>query len=166
MLRKVRIRIVTDRVESHERLFDPMQAAPGPSTREEKPEHLEMTVEGRYHDDGDRVSISYHESELTGMAGSTTTVSFRKNEQGLISMLRHGTVKTALVFEAKRRHVCVYETPVMPFEVCVYTRSVTNALEREGRLTMDYTVELRGAQAEKTRFSLTLLPDFDRPQTK
>ena len=46
----------------------------------------EMTLEGRYHDDGTRVSVSYEESELSGMEGSRVTISFHKSERGLISM--------------------------------------------------------------------------------
>jgi hypothetical protein len=51
----------------------------------------------------------------------------------------------------------------MPFEVCVLTHEVTNAIEREGTLTLDYTIELRGAAAEHTRVHLRVLPFFDKP---
>ena len=49
-------------------------------------------------------------------------------------------------------------------EVCVYTRSVRNEIECEGVLEMDYTVEIRGAQAERTKFLLRVLPSFDQPK--
>ena len=84
-------------------------------------------------------------------------------EPGLITMTRTGTVRTALVFEAGHRHHCIYETPIMPFDVSVETRVVQNDIEVAGRLHLDYTVELRGANAEHTRFEMKLLPDYQRP---
>ena len=168
MLKKVRVQIITDRYEVKGSLYHnfagnmPSDTVSPPAPKGET-ERMEMTVEARYHDDGTRVCISYKESELCGMEGSTTSVSFQKNEPQTLSMLRDGTVKTALLFEQGKRHLCVYQTPIMPFEVCVYTRSVRNAIESDGVLEMDYTVELRGAQAERTKFLMRVLPCFDRP---
>jgi len=171
MLKKVRIEIITDRFEAKGSLYEVPtgQLLPAPENdpdQSQETEHMEMTVEASYHDDGHRVCIRYKESELSGMEGSTTSVSFQKNDQSLISMLRDGSVKTALIFEPTKRHLCVYQTQIMPFEVCVYTRSVNNCIETDGILEMDYTVELRGAQAEHTRFLLRVLPAFDKPATK
>lgn len=165
MLKKVRLQLITERREAIGSLFDgdtPTLRSPN-EIPEEDVEHMEITVEANYHDDGTRISMTYHESELTGMAGATTSISFNKNDAGLVSMLRHGTVKTALVFEKGKRHTCVYETPIMPFEICVLTSDVVNAIEAEGTLTLDYTVELRGAAAEHTHFNLRVLPFFDKP---
>ena len=128
---------------------------------------MELTTAALMDFDADgRCTIRYKESELSGMEGSVTSVSYRKSEPSLISMLRDGSVKTALVFEPGARHLCVYQTPIMPFEVCVYTRSVKNDIEAKGLLEMDYTVELRGAQAEHTAFSMRVLPVFDKPISK
>ena len=169
MLKKVRLQIVTERREAQGSLFDHEGeanfVAPA-DLPEEEIERMEITVEAKYHDDGTRVSISYRESELTGMEGSTTSISYHKSNPGLVSMLRHGSVRTALVFEKNKRHFCVYQTPVMPFEVCVFTKSVQNAIESEGTLHLDYTVELRGAEAEHTRCWLRVLPFFESPFQK
>ena len=162
MLKKVRVQIITDRYEVKGSLYNKAERSPSDPPVNDT-EHMEMTVEARYHDDGSRVCISYKESELSGMAGSTTSVSFHKSEPQTVSMLRDGTVKTALIFEQGKRHLCVYQTPIMPFEVCVYTRSIQNAIEQEGVLALDYTVELRGAQAERTKLSMRVLPWFDQP---
>ncbi|MBE6691646.1 MAG: DUF1934 domain-containing protein [Ruminococcaceae bacterium] len=171
MLKKVRVQIVTDRFEAKGSLYETPAGKLLPTPLQDMPakediEHMEMTVEASYHDDGDRVCIRYKESELSGMEGSVTSVSFRKSEPALISMLRDGSVKTALVFEPAARHLCVYQTQIMPFEVCIYTRSVKNCIEENGTLEMDYTVELRGAQAEHTAFSMRVLPVFDKPISK
>ena len=81
-------------------------------------------------------------------------------------MTRDSSVRTALVFEEGQRHLCVYQTPFMPFEVAVKTRQVENRIEENGTLHLLYTVELKGANAEQTDFSLMLLPDADTPKFK
>ena len=171
MLKKVRVQIVTDRYEMQGSLWETptgkmlpdFDAAP---PQKSEIEHLEMTTEAIYHDDGHRVCISYKESELSGMEGSKTSVSYHKNEPQMLYMMRDGTVKTAMVFEAGERHTSVYQTPVMPFDVCIFTRTVENRIEEDGTLQMDYAVELRGAQTERTKFLMRILPDFDRPAQK
>lgn len=168
MLKKVRLHIITERRESAGSLFDGEEMMPlaPDDTPEDEVERIEITVDANYLDDGTRVSMTYHESELTGMQGATTTLTYQKNNPSLVSMLRHGTVKTALVFEPGNRHFCVYQTEIMPFEVCVLTKAVDNAIETEGRLFLDYTVELRGAQAEHTRFQMRVLPCPETPFQK
>ncbi len=160
MLKKVRVRIVTDRCELLESLFEGVRREGAPDTERE---HLEMTVEARYHDDGARVSIAWDESDASGMQGSRTSVSYQKDAPGVVTMMRTGAVKTALVFERGQRHHCLYQTPIMPFEVAVATNAVNNELEVAGKLMLDYAVELRGGTCERTRMEMTVLPYFETP---
>ena len=69
---------------------------------EGKPEVMEMTTDAEISDDGERIEVSYEETELTGMEGSRTAVSFKKDDIGLVAMMRDGMVRTALVFEEAR----------------------------------------------------------------
>ena len=117
---------------------------------------IEMNTEGVLRMRDGRVEIAYDESELTGMEGASTIVSFDPAEPKLVTMMRGGTVSTALIFEPHRRHICAYHTPFMPFEICVLAHSVENTLLQDGRLELDYIVELRGAQAERTRFTMEI----------
>ncbi len=103
-----------------------------------------------------RAEINYNESELTGMEGASTTVSFEEATPNLVTMLRGGSVTTAMVFEPGKRHICVYETPIMPFELCIHTLKVENKLLSEGSLYLDYIVEFKGAQAERTKFLIEI----------
>ena len=117
---------------------------------------IEMSTEGTLRIADGRVEIAYDESELTGMEGATTCVSFATDAPELVTMMRGGTVTTALVFEPHRRHICVYHTPFMPFEICVYSSRVENRLLDLGTLDLDYIIELRGAEAERTRFTMKI----------
>ena len=116
---------------------------------------LEMRSYGTLTKKDGRISLFYDETELTGMEGSTTTVSFAEDSPDVVTMLRYGSVSTALVFEQGKRHICAYETRVMPFEICIQTRTVKNGLTMDGgRIDLDYLVEIHGAKAERTIFSL------------
>ena len=83
---------------------------------------------------------------------------FDKKTPGLVSILREGAVSTALVFEEGRRHLCVYETPYFPIELCVNTLSLENTLTYNGGfIRAEYLVEMNGILAEKTIITISLL---------
>lgn len=170
--RKVMIHILTSRLTLCRAIFDaeeealeeieegelPEEEEETSSPAGELPEPTELIMEGRLITGKDRVELVWEESELTGMEGSVTSVGFQRADEGLVSMMRTGPVRTALTFEEKKRHFCIYRTPFSSFEVCVYTRRVENALLREGRLHLDYLMEIHGAQAERCRMTVTLRP--------
>ena len=156
--REVRIRIKSVRFEVEASLFSEgdealrIQASGAP-----EPETLEINSMGVYTEKDGRVELAYDETEVTGMEGSRTAVSFAAAQAGVVSMIREGAVSTVLVFEEGKRHHCIYNTPIMPFEVCVHTVKVENRLSKEGVLDLDYVVEIRGAQAERTKFRMEIL---------
>jgi uncharacterized beta-barrel protein YwiB (DUF1934 family) len=91
------------------------------------------------------------------MEGTSSQLSFLLSQPRLVTMLRSGSVSTALVFEPNQRHFCTYKTPYMPFEVCVHTLKIDNRLMSENRtLDLDYIIEIRGAQAERCRMHLEI----------
>ncbi|MBQ4598845.1 MAG: DUF1934 domain-containing protein [Clostridia bacterium] len=117
-----------------------------------------LTTDCTVADKGGRLEIEYEESEITGMEGSKTKVIVDKDNPSLVSILREGAVSTALVFEAGKRHHCVYETPYFPIELCVNTLSLENKLTYEGGyFTAEYLVEMNGMLAEKTHITVTIL---------
>lgn len=120
---------------------------------------LEMSTEGVIRVTDGRIEIEYFETELTGMEGSCTCVSFERDNPGIVSMIRTGSVTTALVFEEGKRHICAYNTDIMAFELCVKTSEVRNDMtELGGELELDYCIEFRGASTEHTHIRLTAAP--------
>ena len=45
----------------------------------------------------------------------------------------------------------------MTFEVCVHTIDIKNDIESKGNISIDYMVEIRGARAERTKFSMKIM---------
>lgn len=158
--KEIRIKIHSELYEIDASLFsdDEIDTDNIPVSEESpEPEIMDINSFGNYVDDGERISISYNESEATGMEGSLTTVTFLKSDPSVVSMIRSGLVSTTLVFEEGKRHHCMYKTPFMPFEVCIRTIKVDNTIIGFGSLSLDYIVEIRGAKAERTRFSFQIL---------
>ena len=166
MIKKnIRIKLTSLREATNDSFFNAILGGePIDELEEEMPEEepegpIEMFSEGELYITDERVIIAYDESELTGMEGSHTQVRFERNMPELVTMMRHGTVNTILVFEKGKRHICTYQTEYMPFEICVYTKEITNTLLENGRIDLDYIVEIRGAQAERTQFTIEVFED-------
>ena len=156
---EVRIRLRSTRYEVEASLFseESEESAILSDVLEIEPETIEINTLAKLSVKGGRVEISYDETEATGMEGSSTAVSYMKEESGVVSMIREGAVSTVLTFESGKRHHCIYNTPFMPFDVCVRTIKVDNRIEDSGYLDLDYVIEIRGARAERTKFRMELL---------
>ena len=179
MLKKVMIHISSRHTEASDALFSYMFGENNPAEQNanerfpadvepeiDEDEPLEILTEGSLYVSKDgRVTLSYTETELSGMEGAKTNVVFDQKTDGLVTMMRSGPVNTALVFEEGSRHICVYQTPYMPFELCVHTLKVDNHLLDEGRLYLDYIIEFRGAKAEHNLFTLTIRDSLDHPKS-
>lgn len=176
MIKKnIRIKLVSVREASEEKFFESLLGSEDgdlfddeldemESTVEEDDGPIEMFSEGEMYITDERVIIAYEESELTGMEGSSTQVRFERSNPGLVTMMRNGAVNTILVFEKGKRHICSYQTEYMPFEICVNTKDIKNTLLEDGKIELDYIVEIRGAQAERTHFTIEIFEDSDTPE--
>ena len=102
------------------------------------------------------VAISYDETELTGMAGARSTITYRTADRGLVTMLRTGMVSTAMTFKAHHRAICTYDTPYMPFSIGIHALTVDNRLDTDGELKLDYIIEIRGARAERCEMTMRI----------
>ena len=161
MEKEIRIQLISERYEVEASLFSSADEGSGESLfsvdGDDTPEVIEIQSVGTLSQKDGRVEIAYDETEATGMAGSRTAVSFLESEPGIVSMAREGMVSTTLVFESAKRYRCVYQTPYMPFEICVRTHKVDNRRLEDGVLFLDYIIEIRGAQAERTKFFMQIL---------
>jgi uncharacterized beta-barrel protein YwiB (DUF1934 family) len=162
---EVRIKIRSELYEVEESLFSDLPEdedeiaeaiAEAVADGEGEKDILEINSLGSYVFDGERITISYDETEGTGMEGSVTSVTYMLDCHDVVTMTREGTVSATLVFEEGKRHHCIYNTPIMPFEICVRTLKVENNILDVGTLKLDYIIEIRGAKAERTKFELEI----------
>ena len=126
---------------------------------EDDSEKLDIFTEGTLTYSDGRISVSYNETELTGMEGTTTTITFMTDEPGIITMLRTGSVYTALTLEEGNRHICVYKAQGVPFELYTNAKRIRNSVTEDGgTLELIYTVETSGADTQFNHLKVEITP--------
>lgn len=129
----------------------------GRQTGENGPDEMELVTEGRLICNEKGVLVSYKESELTGLEGTTTLL---RINGPVITLLREGTVNTQMVFEEGRRHLSMYETPYGALSVGVNTRRVKNTIgETGGELEIDYAIEVDNLMVGRNFLSMQVKRD-------
>ena len=125
---------------------------------ESGPEEMELVTPGRLVRDAQgRYTISYEESELTGLEGTTTVLQI---EGGRVTLLREGSVNSQMVFEEGCRHLSMYETPYGALSVGINTRRMKNTVgEDGGDLEIDYAVEIDNLLTGQNLFRMSVKRD-------
>ena len=125
---------------------------------ESGPEEMELVTPGRLVRDAQgRYTISYEESELTGLEGTTTVLQI---EGGRVTLLREGSVNSQMVFEEGCRHLSMYETPYGALSVGINTQRMKNTVgEDGGDLEIDYAVEIDNLLAGQNLFRMSVKRD-------
>ena len=118
-------------------------------------EVIELVTEGLLAKEGEgEYTLSYQESELTGLEGTLTTFQI---ENGRITLLRVGAVNSQMVFEEGRRHLSMYDTPYGALSVGVSTRKMRSSLaDSGGDITIDYAIEIDHAVAGQNLFQINV----------
>ena len=84
------------------------------------------------------------------MGGVYTELKFDLSKPKEVSIIRTGALESFMYFEEGKRHICVYNTGIMPFEICIYSKCVDNKLLTNGYIEITYLIEIKGACAQKT----------------
>ena len=118
-------------------------------------ETIELVTEGRLDPDGtEGYTLSYQESELTGLEGTLTTFQI---EPERITLMRLGGVNSEMVFELGRRHLSMYDTPYGALAMGVNTRELSAALDEQGgQIRIVYDIELDHALAGRNTFDIQI----------
>lgn len=113
---------------------------------------VELVTEGRLDPDGDGYTLSYQESELTGLDGTLTTFQI---EPERITLLRMGEVNSQMVFQEGKRHLSMYDTPYGALSVGVRTKRMRAALSQAGgAIEIQYAIEIDHAAAGENQFCI------------
>ena len=123
------------------------------STDNGQPEVIELVTEGKLLDCGDAgYTLTYQESQLTGLEGTLTTFQV---EPGCITLLRVGEFNSQMVFQPGRRHFSMYDTPYGALSIGVNTKKMRADLdENGGEIEIDYAIEIDHAVAGENTFRI------------
>ena len=114
---------------------------------------MELVTQGVLRqEEGEGFSLSYLESELTGLEGTLTTFQV---EPDCITLLRMGEFNSQMVFQPGRRHFSMYDTPYGALSISVNTRKMRAALDDHGgQIEIDYAIEIDHAVAGENAFHI------------
>lgn len=115
---------------------------------------MSLLTEGRLSQTEDGYQLSYEETELTGMEGTTTTFQIQGPR---VTLLRMGSVCSQMVFEEGRRHLSLYSTPYGNLEVGISTSHLRSTINPQGgKLEIDYSIEIDHALAGHNAFRISV----------
>lgn len=122
--------------------------------QDQEPDVIELVTEGtmEYRDDG--WDICYEESELTGLAGVTTT--FRV-ERGKIILRRSGVLSSEMVFQQGVSHTSLYQMEFGAFMITVCASRIFAQLGAQGgSIDLIYDIDIENSATGTVDYHLDI----------
>ena len=116
------------------------------------PDVTELMTEGTMALTEEGMTLSYEETSLTGMEGTTTTFEVCGPR---VILTRSGTVNSQMVFEEGRQHTSLYETPFGELSVDIQTSVLKhNLTERGGLMEIKYSIAVEHTVTGRNCFKI------------
>ena len=116
------------------------------------PDATELVTEGTLELTEEGLRLTYQETSLTGMEGTTTTFEVCGSQ---VTLRRTGTVNSQMVFEEGRQHTSLYETPYGELSVDIQTSALRHNLgERGGLLEIQYSIAVEHTVMGRNTFKI------------
>ncbi len=123
---------------------------------DQKPDVIELVTEGtmEYTDGG--WEICYEETELTGLAGVTTT--FRV-EPGQVLLTRTGKLRSQMVFQEGVNHTSLYQMEFGALMITVCAQRILVMLDEQGgMIDLVYGIEIEQSTVGTVDYHLEVKP--------
>ena len=121
-----------------------------------EPEVIELTTEGTLEKQKEVWEISYEESDLTGLAGVTTT--FRVGPRGVV-LKRTGAIENQMIFMEGRKHESLYRLDFGALMLTVMATKVeSNVTETGGTVDIHYNIEIEDTNAGMVEYHIVVSP--------
>lgn len=116
-------------------------------------ETVEFVTDGVYCRTEDGYQIFYHESALTGLAGTSTTVDITRDA---VTVERKGMLNTKMVFREGEKDRFLYDTRFGSATMGVETRKVAASFDDYGGdLSIDYVVNMEHTVASRNKLNMS-----------
>jgi uncharacterized beta-barrel protein YwiB (DUF1934 family) len=127
------------------------------------PDATELMTEGTLAATPEGFLITYQESSLTGMEGTTTSFEIRGRQ---VLLTRTGKVNSQMVFEEGRQHTSLYETPFGELSVDIQTSRLRHSMtERGGLLEIRYSIAVEHTVTGRNSFRIRVREKLRRENT-
>ena len=118
------------------------------------PESIELVTEGTLEDIADGWKLCYEESELTGLAGVSTTFQIQDKT---VTLIRNGKLNSQMVFEEGIPHDSLYEMEFGALMLTVCATEVSADLSHAGgTIDLKYTIEIEQNSAGAIDYHLDI----------
>lgn len=116
------------------------------------PDATELMTPGTLEVTDTGILLTYQETELTGMEGTTTRFAV---EGPRVTLTRTGKVNSQMVFEEARQHTSLYETPFGELTVDIQTSFLRhNLTERGGVMEIKYSIAVEHTVTGRNCFKI------------
>ena len=120
----------------------------------QEPDVIELVTEGTMELRNGGWDVSYEETELTGMAGVTTT--FRV-EPGKVTLRRTGKLRSEMVFQQGMRHESLYQLEFGALLMAVTAKQVFFDIVSDGGvIDLTYSIEIENSAAGLVDYHLDI----------
>lgn len=120
-----------------------------------EPDATELMTEGIMEVTENGLLLTYQESELTGMEGTTTTFEL---DGSRVILTRMGSFNSQMIFEEGMPHTSLYETPFGELAMDIQTSRLRhNLTERGGILEIQYTISVDHTVTGRNSFKLRVI---------
>lgn len=130
--------------------------APAPSMKKKtERDVIESVSVGMLEEEDGILALVFEETVDPDEPSVPTRIEFDPACPDVLTLKRSGVLTSTLCFDRGNYRHCEYVTPLMPFEVCIFTRRLENTVTRDGgRLVLDYAIELRGAAVQRVMMTV------------
>lgn len=121
---------------------------------DQDPEVIELVTEGILENQGEQWDISYEESDLTGLAGVTTTFQI---QPGKVVLNRTGKLTSQMIFVEGQQHDSLYQMEFGALMLSVRATRVEYQLaEAGGTIDLSYQIEIEQTSAGTIDYHLEI----------
>lgn len=115
---------------------------------------LSFITDGLYSADENMFRLSYEETDVTGLPGTTTSVSFYPDR---IIVDRSGSINSSMEFMEGANNFFSYRTPYGTAEIYVNTRSIRQNFDSSGgNAEISYSLNLHSRRISNNKFIISV----------
>ena len=124
--------------------------------QDQEPEIIELVTEGVLEETDNGWKLSYEESDLTGMAGVTTTFLV---EPAKVTLTRTGKLNSEMVFQEGVTHESLYKVEFGALMLSVCASRISTQLSADGgTVDLVYSIEIEQTAAGTIDYHLEIRP--------
>ena len=124
--------------------------------QDQEPEIIELVSEGVLEQLENGWKLSYEESDLTGMAGVTTTFHIEPEK---VTLIRSGKLNSEMVFQEGVVHESLYKVEFGALMLSVCASKISTQLSLEGgTVDLVYSIEIEHSAAGTIDYHLEIQP--------